>query len=198
MNLLFKRYLLFVILILFVNSLSAQHLSRQQYINKYKDIAIKQMNGYGIPASIILAQACLESANGNSELAVKANNHFGIKCHSSWSGKKYKYDDDKKRECFRKYAKPEDSFKDHSIFLKSGKRYASLFDLPKGDYKQWAHGLKAAGYATNPKYAYLLIDIIEKNQLYKYDNKQLSKKEKKRAKREERVKKRAQKRSKRA
>ncbi len=149
--------------------LQAQNLTRQQYINKYKDVAIKQMHKHKIPASIILAQACLESGDGNSTLARKANNHFGIKCHNGWKGKGYKHDDDAKGECFRKYNDPIDSFTDHSYFLTSGSRYNSLFDLPITDYKGWAHGLKAAGYATNPKYAKLLIDIIEEYQLYKYD-----------------------------
>lgn len=149
--------------------LQAQNLTRQQYINKYKDVAIKQMHKHKIPASIILAQACLESGDGNSTLARKANNHFGIKCHNGWKGKGYKHDDDAKGECFRKYNDPIDSFTDHSYFLISGSRYNSLFDLRITDYKGWAHGLKAAGYATNPKYAKLLIDIIEEYKLYKYD-----------------------------
>ena len=149
--------------------LQAQNLTRLQYINKYKDVAIKQMHKHKIPASIILAQACLESGDGNSTLARKANNHFGIKCHNGWKGKGYKHDDDAKGECFRKYNDPIDSFTDHSYFLISGSRYNSLFDLPITDYKAWAHGLKAAGYATNPKYAKLLIDIIEEYKLYKYD-----------------------------
>ena len=148
---------------------NAQNLTREQYIKKYKDIAIKQMHKHRIPASITLAQACLESSNGNSTLARKANNHFGIKCHNGWKGKKIKHSDDQRNECFRKYKKAEDSFTDHSYFLVSGSRYNSLFDLPVHDYKAWAHGLKAAGYATNPNYAKLLIDIIEKYDLYKYD-----------------------------
>lgn len=160
----------FIILLLFsAIQLNAQKLTRQQYINKYKDIAIKQMHKHKIPASIILAQACLESNNGNSTLAVKANNHFGIKCHDGWKGKKIKQNDDKRRECFRKYDSAIDSFTDHSYFLTSRSRYNSLFDLPITDYKSWAHGLKAAGYATNRKYAKLLIDIIEEYELYKYD-----------------------------
>ena len=149
--------------------LGAQNLSREQYIQKYKDIAIKQMQKNGIPASIILAQGCLESSDGNSPLARRANNHFGIKCHDGWKGKKFRQDDDERRECFRKYEKAIDSYTDHSNFLRSRSRYASLFDLPITDYKGWAHGLKAAGYATNPKYAQLLIDIIEEYQLYKFD-----------------------------
>lgn len=152
-----------------VHLLIAQGITREQYINTYKDIAIRQMNAYGIPASIILAQACLESGNGNSRLAVKGNNHFGIKCHNTWKGKRIYHNDDSRGECFRRYSNAEDSFKDHSEFLKNSRRYQSLFDLKKTDYKAWAHGLKAAGYATNPKYAQMLIDIIEKNELHKYD-----------------------------
>lgn len=147
----------------------AQNLTRLQYINKYKDEAIRQMHKHKIPASITLAQACLESNDGNSTLARKANNHFGIKCHNGWKGKGFKHDDDQKGECFRRYKNAEDSFVDHSYFLISGSRYNSLFDLKITDYKAWAHGLKAAGYATNPKYAQLLIDIIEEYKLYRYD-----------------------------
>ncbi len=157
------------VLLLFINHAIAQNFTREQYINTYKDIAVRQMKLYGIPASIILAQACLESGNGNSRLAVKGNNHFGIKCHDSWKGKRIYHNDDMRGECFRKYSCAEDSFKDHSEFLRKGNRYSSLFDLKKTDYKAWAHGLKAAGYATNPRYARMLIDIIEKYGLYKYD-----------------------------
>ncbi|MBQ6573268.1 MAG: glucosaminidase domain-containing protein [Bacteroidales bacterium] len=158
-----------ILLLMCAIQLNAQKLTREQYIKKYKDIAIKQMHKHKIPASIILAQGCLESNNGNSALATKANNHFGIKCHDGWRGKKFRQDDDAKNECFRKYSNAIDSYTDHSYFLTSRPRYNSLFDLPITDYKGWAHGLKAAGYATNPKYAKLLIDIIEEYQLYKYD-----------------------------
>ena len=143
-------------------------LTRKQYIEKYKDIAVRQMHAYGIPASIILAQACLESGDGNSRLARQANNHFGIKCHE-WEGDRIYHDDDAPGECFRKYRTAEDSFFDHSVFLRTRPRYASLFDLEKTDYKGWAHGLKQAGYATNPRYALLLIEMIETNGLYLYD-----------------------------
>ncbi len=185
----FKTLLLYValtIVIPFGSKLWARDISRREYIEMYKHIAIRQMNQYGIPASIIMAQACLESGNGNSRLAVKANNHFGIKCHN-WNGKRIYHNDDKRGECFRKYTEVEDSFKDHSEFLRNGRRYQSLFDLKKTDYKAWAHGLKAAGYATNPKYANLLIEIIEKNELYKLDGefvsaKELRKQQKERAK----------------
>ena len=138
------------------------------YINRFKDIAITEMNKYGIPASITLAQALLESGTGNSDLAKYANNHFGIKCTSDWKGKGYYKDDDAKDECFRVYSNPDESFKDHSQFLKR-KRYAPLFELDKNDYEGWAIGLKNAGYATNPKYPQLLIGLIEKYNLDQYD-----------------------------
>ena len=153
-------------------SLSAQNtrLSREEYIKKYKEMAIRQMKLSGIPASIIMAQACLESGNGNSRLATEANNHFGIKCHATWTGPTIRHDDDAKQECFRKYDNPEGSFSDHSDFLRYRDRYAFLFNLPRDDYKAWAVGLKQAGYATNPTYAEQLIKIIEENELYKLDN----------------------------
>ena len=160
------------------NFAHAQNNVRQEYIRKYRDLAVEQMDKYGIPASITLAQACLESANGTSRLAVKANNHFGIKC-KEWNGKKIYHNDDERGECFRKYRNVEESYRDHSEFLKNGLRYQSLFDLKPTDYKAWAHGLKAAGYATDPKYAYLLIEIIEENKLYEYDGKISNKKENK-------------------
>lgn len=145
--------------------------STASYIAKFKTIAITEMNKYGIPASITLAQALLESGTGNSDLAKYANNHFGIKCTTDWKGKGYYKDDDQKDDCFRVYNNPEESFKDHSEFLKR-KRYASLFELDKDDYEGWAKGLKAAGYATNPKYPELLINIIEKYSLQQYDRKE--------------------------
>ncbi len=165
----YRKFSLLLLLVCAAFGLGAQNLTREQYIQKYKDIAIKQMQKNKIPASIILAQGCLESSDGNSALARRANNHFGIKCHDGWKGKKFRQDDDARRECFRKYEKAIDSYTDHSNFLRSRSRYASLFDLPITDYKGWAHGLKAAGYATNPKYAQLLIDIIEEYELYKFD-----------------------------
>lgn len=142
--------------------------TREDYINKYKDAAIYQMKTQGVPASIILAQGLLESDNGNSVLAVKANNHFGIKCHT-WSGATIYMDDDTKNECFRKYGNPEKSYRDHSDFLRGARRYSSLFDLEPTDYKGWAYGLKKAGYATNPQYAEMLIKIIEDYKLYNLD-----------------------------
>jgi hypothetical protein len=144
-------------------------ITREEYIEMYKEAAIEEMNAFGIPASIKLAQAILESGFGNSNLAQKANNHFGIKCHRGWNGLSYHMDDDEKNECFRKYTNPIDSYKDHSIFLTTRDRYASLFQLDISDYRSWAHGLKSAGYATNPRYPDLLIGIIENYQLHDYD-----------------------------
>ncbi|RYF20226.1 MAG: LysM peptidoglycan-binding domain-containing protein, partial [Flavobacteriales bacterium] len=138
------------------------------YIEAFKTVAITEMNKYGIPASITLAQGILESGSGGSDLAKYANNHFGIKCTSDWKGKAYYKDDDQRDDCFRVYKDPQESYKDHSEFLKR-KRYAALFELDKNDYRNWALGLKNAGYATNPKYPDLLINIIEKYQLYQYD-----------------------------
>lgn len=144
--------------------------ARQSYIDTYKNIAIREMNEYGIPASITLAQGILESADGRSELAKEGNNHFGIKCHSDWNGKKMYHDDDENDECFRVYEHAEASFRDHSLFLKEKRRYAVLFTLDPYDYKAWAEGLKDCGYATNRRYPELLIGIIEANELYKYDH----------------------------
>ena len=153
-------------------TLFAQKDATEAYVLAYKSIAIRQMTIYGIPASIILAQGSLESGNGTSTLAKEANNHFGIKCHD-WKGATINHDDDKKNECFRKYNSPEESYNDHSEFIRYRERYSALFNLDIKDYKGWAHGLKAAGYATNPNYAHLLINIIEKYSLFKYDNRSL-------------------------
>jgi flagellum-specific peptidoglycan hydrolase FlgJ len=139
-----------------------------QYIDRFKAIAVQEMNLYGIPASITLAQGLYESGSGNSELARVANNHFGIKCNSTWTGKSYYKDDDNHNDCFRVYDKPEDSYRDHSNFLKR-KNYAHLFELDKNDYQGWAYGLKAAGYATNPRYPQIIIGIIQKYNLDQYD-----------------------------
>jgi len=153
------------------------------YIDRFKAIAIQEMNLYGIPASITLAQGLFESGSGNGELARVANNHFGIKCTSDWKGKGYYKDDDNHNDCFRVYDKPEDSFRDHSEFLKRP-RYAKLFQLDKNDYVGWANGLKAAGYATNPNYPNLLINVIQKYNLTQYDSPET---EPQKEKREDRV-----------
>lgn len=154
-------------------------LTVEQYIEKYAPIAIDEMYRSHIPASITLAQGILESGNGNSRLSTEANNHFGIKCKNTWTGKTIYEDDDAPQECFRKYDAAIDSYRDHSDFLMNNKRYAFLFDLEIKDYKAWAFGLKKAGYATNPQYPELLISFIEKHGLHKYDNTQISEEEQK-------------------
>ncbi len=140
----------------------------EQYITMWKEVAVQKMKQHGIPASITLAQGLLESGNGNSMLAREANNHFGIKCHSDWTGQRVYHDDDKKNDCFRKYKDASQSFDDHSTFLQRP-RYASLFELKPTDYKGWAHGLKQAGYATDPNYPRKLIELIERYQLNDLD-----------------------------
>lgn len=165
-----------VLVFLFLSFSSVAFAQEQQsevvikYIERYKKIAIEEMKQYGIPASITLAQGILESNAGRSTLALQANNHFGIKCHNTWYGKTITHDDDAKNECFRVYDTPEESFRDHSEFLKTRDRYKFLFDYPSNDYKNWAMGLKQAGYATNPKYAELLIKNIELYSLFNYDS----------------------------
>ena len=148
--------------------LNGQLITREKYIADFSELAMREMHKVGIPASITLAQGCLESNNGNSTLATRGNNHFGIKCHD-WTGKKIYHDDDKRHECFRSYPSSYDSYMDHSQFLTTKSRYASLFEISPHDYRGWAKGLKAAGYATANNYATLLIRIIEENQLYQYD-----------------------------
>lgn len=147
------------------------------YIKQYAPLAVEQMKQHKIPASITLAQGLLESGAGRSTLARKSNNHFGIKCHRDWRGRRVYHDDDAKGECFRAYRHPRDSYEDHSLFLKRGQRYAFLFKLQITDYKGWARGLKKAGYATDRSYANRLITIIEDYDLYKYDAQGLSKRE---------------------
>lgn len=141
----------------------------QSYVNNFKDIAMNNMRVHGIPASITLAQGILESGAGKGKLAMSANNHFGIKCHTGWTGDSVKHDDDAAQECFRKYEHPSESYRDHSLFLTSRTRYSNLFKLDKDDYKAWAKGLKAAGYATDVKYPDKLIGLIERFELFKYD-----------------------------
>ena len=168
--------LVFIFLFFCVIGTQAQNATYTNYFNQYKDIAIEQMNQYRIPASITLAQGLLESGAGQSKLAKNANNHFGIKCHGDWNGKTEYHDDDKPGECFRKYKNAKESFLDHSLFLTERPRYARLFTLNIRDYKGWARGLKACGYATDPAYAEKLINIIETYELYQYDNVQRAKK----------------------
>ncbi len=142
--------------------------SPEQYIEKWKGVAVQKMKEHGIPASITLAQGLLESRNGNSVLATEGNNHFGIKCTPDWTGGKVYHDDDRKNDCFRKYRSADQSFEDHSKFLQRA-RYASLFELKPTDYKGWAHGLKRCGYATDPQYPNKLISLIERYQLDHFD-----------------------------
>lgn len=139
------------------------------YVDDFKGIAKDNMRRHGVPASITLAQGILESGAGRGTLCVSANNHFGIKCHNGWEGETIHHDDDSEQECFRKYAQASESYNDHSLFLTTRGRYASLFKLPKDDYAAWAHGLKAAGYATDPKYPDKLIGLIERYDLARYD-----------------------------
>lgn len=159
-----------ILLVIGLSAVAQDKITPQKYLELYAESAVREMKRSGVPASITLAQGMLESSFGNSELAQKANNHFGIKCHSDWTGKSVKMDDDAKNECFRKYNSVYESYVDHSDFLKNRSRYAELFDLKITDYKGWAKGLKKAGYATNPKYADLLIDIIERYDLHQYDD----------------------------
>ena len=166
-----KKYILLIVCIALGMNMHAQmrwNSKYQNYIDKYKDLAIEGMLKYKVPASITLAQGLLESGAGTSELTVKGNNHFGIKCHG-WTGRTVYHDDDEQGECFRAYDDAFQSFEDHCKFLKNGKRYSSLFNLKVTDYKGWANGLKAAGYATNPQYAQKLIGIIELYKLSQYD-----------------------------
>ena len=168
-----KRLITALLCILWCLLVQSQVRNKQYeaYIKKYRDIAVEEMRKYHIPASITLAQGLLESGAGQSTLARKSNNHFGIKCGSDWDGKSVRYDDDARNECFRAYKHPKQSYEDHSKFLASRSRYAFLFKLKITDYKGWAKGLKKAGYATDRRYAQRLIDIIELYDLHQYDTK---------------------------
>lgn len=168
-----KRLIYSLLLIASCLTIQAQTRNKQyeDYIKKYRELAVDEMKKYHIPASITLAQGLLESGAGQSTLARKSNNHFGIKCGSDWNGKTVHHDDDARGECFRAYKHPKQSYEDHSKFLAGRPRYASLFKLKITDYKGWARGLKKAGYATNPRYADQLIGIIELYDLHKYDTK---------------------------
>ncbi|MDQ2862242.1 MAG: glucosaminidase domain-containing protein, partial [Bacteroidota bacterium] len=163
-----KVFLLSTACIFFSQILCAQHLTPSEYIATYKDIAIKEMKRMGVPAAISLAQGLLETESGNSDLVKKSNNHFGIKCKSTWTAETVSHDDDEPGECFRAYKTAEDSYRDHSNFLRGSPRYAFLFKLDPRDYKAWAYGLRKAGYATNPRYPQILIKNIEDNNLQQY------------------------------
>ena len=153
---------------------SAQDMTAQEYVQKYKDLAIEEMKRMGVPAAITLAQGLLETENGNSDLLKASNNHFGIKCKSTWTAETVSHDDDAPGECFRKYKNAEDSYRDHSNFLRGNDRYAFLFKLDPSDYKAWAYGLRKAGYATNPQYPQILIKYIEDNNLEQYTDEALN------------------------
>ncbi len=160
-----KYVYIFIIYVISECLLAQKKLTPEEYIAAYKEDAVKEMYLHKVPACITLAQGMLESGNGNSPLARNANNHFGIKCHKEWGGETYIMDDDSANECFRKYNDVLESYSDHSLFLFSRSRYAALFELNINDYKGWCYGLKAAGYATDPKYPQRLIDLIEKYKL---------------------------------
>ena len=173
-----KNFFLFLIIILVSSCSSLKQTTNNEssvedkiniYIKKYAPAATKNMRFFKIPASITLAQGILESGYGEGTLAKNANNHFGIKCHKDWKGKSIKHDDDEKNECFRSYKNPLRSYRDHSLFLVDRDRYRSLFELNRKDYRGWALGLKAAGYATDPKYADKLISLIERFKLTRFD-----------------------------
>lgn len=175
MNCIFKRYVSAIGCLMmffggFFVQVKAQLINTKAYIDTFKSIAMQEMRSSGVPASITLGQGVLESSSGNSKLAKNCNNHFGIKCRSNWTGKFCLADDDAKDECFRGYETAFDSYRDHSLFLKGSKRYFPLFELSVTDYKGWANGLKEAGYATNPSYANILIGVIEKYRLSRYDS----------------------------
>ena len=163
-----RKNILIVILLASFTSHAQNAEIINNYIGKYKDLAIQEMQRTGVPATITLAQGIHESGAGMGKLALASNNHFGIKCKSDWTGESVKHDDDAKKECFRRYPSAEDSYKDHSDFLKNSPRYASLFTLDPADYEAWANGLKKAGYATNPKYPEVLIKLIEDYHLQDY------------------------------
>ena len=161
-------FILFSFMISFM-AVHAQKISQEEYIAKYKNLAIQEMHRSGVPASITLAQGILETESGNSSLVLRSNNHFGIKCKSNWDGPSVSHDDDARDECFRAYGSAEESYRDHSDFLKNSPRYAFLFKYEPTNYKDWAFGLKQAGYATNPRYPEMLIKFIETNNLQQYD-----------------------------
>ena len=166
-----RQFLLFIMLVCLVHvAFSQQKSTHSEYIEKYKSLAIREMQLYRIPASITLAQGIIESNCGASPLASQAKNHFGIKCQKDWTGERFLFDDDTLNECFRKYNNVDESFRDHSLFLTSRSRYAQLFTLPLTDYRGWAYGLKFTGYATNPEYANILIRTIENDKLYLFDD----------------------------
>ena len=167
-----SRIIVLLLLFVSVSAIAGVRQTREEYVEKYKAIAIAHMERYGIPASITMAQGILESDSGNSHLSISSNNHFGIKCKKSWTGDRVYHDDDAKGECFRAYPSVEASYQDHADFLDQSPRYDSLFAYPSDDYRSWARGLKACGYATAPDYAQRLVKIIESMKLYLLDKEQ--------------------------
>lgn len=163
-----NRFIIAILFSFISGAAVAQRISIEEYVDQFKDIAMSEMKRSGVPAAITLAQGILESENGNGDLVKKSNNHFGIKCKSTWAGESVNHDDDAEGECFRAYDSAAQSYRDHSDFLRGNKRYASLFSLDADDYKGWAKGLKRAGYATNPRYPELLIKYIEQYNLQQY------------------------------
>ncbi|MFT3920808.1 glucosaminidase domain-containing protein [Cloacibacterium sp.] len=164
-----KKFIVIFSILMISNFQAQGWKTEDQYIQKFAKYAVEEMEKYNIPASITLAQGLLETGGGQSILAQQGNNHFGIKCKEDWTGKTMKYTDDAPNECFRVYENPKDSYEDHSKFLANRPYYKGLFQLDPKDYKAWAHGLKKAGYATNSRYAYILIDKIEKYKLFEFD-----------------------------
>lgn len=171
-----KIVIIFLLVVGFSFSMVAQNLTPEEYINQYKELAIIEMKRIGVPAAITLAQGLLESQNGNSDLVKASNNHFGIKCKSTWTAETVSHDDDEPGECFRKYPTAEESYRDHSDFLRGSSRYGFLFKLNPADYKGWAYGLRKAGYATNPRYPQILIKNIEKYNLEQYTDEAMDEK----------------------
>lgn len=165
-----QKIIFSVILLLFFEGKGQTWSTEEQYIQRFALYAVEEMEKYQIPASITLAQGILETGGGQSKLAREGNNHFGIKCKNEWTGRTMSHTDNAPNECFRVYDSPRESYEDHSKFLRFRKYYQALFNLDPKDYKAWAHGLKKAGYATNPKYAYTLIKKIEQHHLYEFDN----------------------------
>ena len=172
----FLAVIVLSVMLLFIvapDAAAQREMSREEYIATFAPLAIRQQHEYGIPASIKIAQGMIESRYGNSDLSRRSNNHFGIKCKSNWVGDTVRYDDDARQECFRRYSTIEDSYRDHSEFLRGSTRYERLFQLDPKDYKGWARGLKECGYATNPHYASILIKCIEDYELYLLDDGEL-------------------------